>query len=1365
QLWLSSDTNSSNKTRIAYTDSATGFREWGKYATQKSASITLEAGKYYYIEALHKEGIGGDNLSVSWSGPGFDQVILGAPHVTQQFYNHGAPVLASQTVTVSDRDSQIATQEAKDWSDPGTRITYSITGGNADGAFTIDPATGTITASGSNPFLPLGSRVLTITASDNGLPTALSSTATVTVNVLKAGLKREIWRGLPGGQALTDLTNWLFYPQAPDETGYALNFKTPTNSADNYGQRVSGYVIPPDTGNYTFWIASDDGGELWLSSDTNPANKKRIGYVVNSVNEEEWTAQGNQQSAVIPLVAGQRYYIEALQKEGNGGDHLAVAWQGPAFARTVISANNLEYPDFLRPVLRREVWTATSPVAWTDSLTPGVMDWSTALLTEAFEGTGALSGNASETGGRTWAASTGWTRSNGVATKTGTGDALALLPFTPQAGKVYTLSLELDPTNSPGSQDWLSLGFLSQPASNTALYTQTSVFPTYGLPWVLLRANGNENGNTVRAFSSGAVNPVDASPAISAVGSYDRLAVVLDTRAANWVSRYYFNGALVGSHTHPGSLAIQSVGFSAFNTARGNVRNFRLASNDAPATGSGGPEGTLMSFKGATSAGDGFSERITGFVVPPVTGNYTFWLASDDDGELRLSSDDSPANLAKIASVTGFVDPDSWDVSPSQRSAALRLVAGQRYYVEVRHRDGSFGDHVSVAWEGPGITRQIVGNAYLEHPAAPADRTLLKREIWTGAGGNDVTSLTNLATYPAAPSTTGTLAPGIGFRTGTDVTDNFGDRVSGFLVAPDTGRYTFWIASDDSSELWLSTNDNPANRIRLASVGGSVAEQNWDAQAGQKSVPVALEAGKRYYVETLRKEGIGGDHLAVAWQGPSFARQLISNACLEHLLSAPGTPSIKREVWTSIPGSNVTDLTSAGAFITGSPAARGVLTALEAPSGYGDNYGQRLTARLVAPETGNFKFWIASGDASELWLSTDADPANRVRIAFTTAVTGPRNWSAFPTQQSTSLALVAGRKYHLEILHKESVGEDYVAVAWQGPSFDRKILDGRFLEYPGNTTPPVALKREVWTGIGGNNVTDLTSTARYPNAPNLVFTLNEFNAPVNWGDNYGQRISGYVIAPRAGDYQFWIASDDGSELWLSTNGVPANKARIAYATAETGEQNWTSNATQASAVITLAAGQRCYIEALHKDGIGGDYAAVAWQGPGFSRQIISAQFLEYPGLPAGETESGSLVSPGVQDPGYTFWLDSVGLQAGNRLTSADPDGDGLVNSLEFVLGGLPIGVGANSLAVVPQLTLDDDSVIFTYRRADVAFTAGSFVESSTDLVTWTPVIDGINGAGISVVDDGVATGIDQVTVKVPRTEGIPVFLRLNSNMP
>src|SRR5690606_7981549 len=137
----------------------------------------------------------------------------------------------------------------------------------------------------------------------------------------------------------------------------------------------------------------------------------------------------------------------------------------------------------------------------------------------------------------------------------------------------------------------------------------------------------------------------------------------------------------------------------------------------------------------------------------------------------------------------------------------------------------------------------------------------------------------------------------------------------------------------------------------------------------------------------LHKEGVGGDHLAVAWQGPGFGRRVISNQFLEHPMVVPGKPSIRREVWSGITGGQVSDLTGSAEFIAGTPTVRGQLTTFEAPPYHADNYGQRLAARLVAPESGNYKFWIASDDHSELWLSTDDNPANKVKIASVSGAT------------------------------------------------------------------------------------------------------------------------------------------------------------------------------------------------------------------------------------------------------------------------------------------------------------------------------------------------------------------------------------------
>lgn len=143
------------------------------------------------------------------------------------------------------------------------------------------------------------------------------------------GLLREVWENLSGGD-LGSLTNSPGYPQQPTSTNYVTDFfEAPTDVLDSYGQRLHGYLLPPLSGAYTFWVASDDNGALFLSTDENPANVRLIAHVPGWTPAREWGRYPEQQSAPITLTAGKTYYLSALMKEGGGGDNLAVRWLMP----------------------------------------------------------------------------------------------------------------------------------------------------------------------------------------------------------------------------------------------------------------------------------------------------------------------------------------------------------------------------------------------------------------------------------------------------------------------------------------------------------------------------------------------------------------------------------------------------------------------------------------------------------------------------------------------------------------------------------------------------------------------------------------------------------------------------------------------------------------------------------------------------------------------------------------------------------------------------------------------------------------------------------------------------------------------------
>lgn len=149
-------------------------------------------------------------------------------------------------------------------------------------------------------------------------------------------------------------------------------------------------------------------------------------------------------------------------------------------------------------------------------------------------------------------------------------------------------------------------------------------------------------------------------------------------------------------------------------------------------------------------------------------------------------------------------------------------------------------------------------------------------------------------------------------------------------------------------------------------------------------------------------------------------------------------------------------------------------------------------------------------------------------------------------------------------------------------------------------SPPVfrgELIREIYTNVPGVTLASLTNHARFGN-PDQVVSITSFETPTLWGENYGQRIWGYLVPPTTGSYVFYLAADDQAALSLSTDASPANLRRIAYESSFGGSRQWQNlNATMRSEPIQLEAGHYYFVEALHKEGNGADNFGVAWQLP------------------------------------------------------------------------------------------------------------------------------------------------------------------------
>jgi alpha-tubulin suppressor-like RCC1 family protein len=129
--------------------------------------------------------------------------------------------------------------------------------------------------------------------------------------------------------------------------------------------------------------------------------------------------------------------------------------------------------------------------------------------------------------------------------------------------------------------------------------------------------------------------------------------------------------------------------------------------------------------------------------------------------------------------------------------------------------------------------------------------------------------------------------------------------------------------------------------------------------------------------------------------------------------------------------------------------------------------------------------------------------------------------------------------------------------------------------------------------------------------------------------------------------------------------------------------------------------------------------------------------------------------------GYLTWASELdGLS--DKRQSADPDGDGISNLLEYTLNGSPL---ASSRAILPTLSATGSNFIFSFNR--LAASAGDTTQVfqySSDLLNWTDV--GISPGTSAAVAIGVAGGgIQPVTVTIPKGANKKMFGRLQVKQP
>jgi hypothetical protein len=355
-------------TEIASNESSTGRYQWDKYASQLSPVFTLQEGQVCYIEARQKESTSDDHVAVAWTGPQIAEPEIIPGRFLVPSYQNYLPSIPDTTLSIRENaipGQSVGAVPVADANSGDSFSGFEIVGGSGQDIFAVDPATGQIRVIGpldiTNSPLTLELRV-----NDDGTP-PLTGEGSIEIEITPAdtiettGIVQQIWSDI-AGTAITDLTNQPTYPNNPTATRTLTNgFDSGTNLDNDYGSRIRALVVPPTTGEYTFYITTDDNGRLLMSDDAEASGATKIAEVGGWAGPEAWTKFASQTSAPRQLTAGERYYIEALHKEGGGGDHVQVAWTGPGInSPTIIPASALEPFDMnAPPVFSPERYTFT----------------------------------------------------------------------------------------------------------------------------------------------------------------------------------------------------------------------------------------------------------------------------------------------------------------------------------------------------------------------------------------------------------------------------------------------------------------------------------------------------------------------------------------------------------------------------------------------------------------------------------------------------------------------------------------------------------------------------------------------------------------------------------------------------------------------------------------------------------------------------------------------------------------------------------------------------------------------------------------------------------------------------------------------
>ncbi len=517
----------------------------------------------------------------------------------------------------------------------------------------------------------------------------------------------------------------------------------PDDSHENYDSAISGFFVPDQDGTYYFHIRSDDPSQLFLGTDAGgtPVPDKLPDPVVDTPVAEEttcchaFTGPGTATTAgPYTLQAGKKYGIIALHHEGSGGDYVQVAFTRNGSVAGLSNTNDRNPST----IPAQYLYAPGAGIEGPDlAITSQPQDLN---LVETRQGTFTVVATAAPGASFQWqTAPAGSSTFTDIAGATGT--TLNVTGALANNGQQYRVKLHAE------GQDITSNVAKLNVSSDTAAPTIASATvapnldaivltfsePVQGASAATYALNGGATVGNVEAVGPTAV--VIHTSKLTSGNSYTVTATGIKDLASAGGNPLTPNNASVTPGSPFVSTGTKVVGRSYFARYDGLASEQEML--DAIAAGTPLPDVTdlLELFEIPINAADNYSSIKTGWFVPPVTGNYVFFDASDDPSHLYLSTDDDPAHKKLIAQENAYSGSREWTISAGHSSLdgkrsdrfagtqwpagnTITLVGGEPYYIEQTHHEGGGGDNAAATFKlasdpdpANGSAPLITGNA------------------------------------------------------------------------------------------------------------------------------------------------------------------------------------------------------------------------------------------------------------------------------------------------------------------------------------------------------------------------------------------------------------------------------------------------------------------------------------------------------------------------------------------------------------------------------------------------------------------------------------------------------------------------------